>query len=73
METQTTQLTAEETYGQLETHLKAAYTADLKFESGIKSASTQARNILQEIIKLCKDRRMQITLNKNARAAVTAV
>jgi len=38
-----------------------------KFENGNKTAGTRARKALQEVTKLCKTRRAEITETKNAR------
>lgn len=40
---------------------------DAKFEKGNSSAGTRARKALQELVKLAKDRRMEITETKHAR------
>jgi hypothetical protein len=41
---------------------------DEKFINGNARASTRARNTLQAIIKIAKDRRAEITAEKNRRA-----
>jgi len=40
-----------------------------KFEDGNGAAGTRARKALQEVTKLCKARRAEITDTKNARKA----
>jgi hypothetical protein len=68
METQNTkQPDVHKTYSELQGHLDAAMMNDIKFTEGNKSASTRARNFLQEIIKIAKHRRGEITAEKNAR------
>jgi hypothetical protein len=44
---------------------------DEKFSAGNNAAGTRARKALQEISKLVKTRRTEITEEKNARKAVT--
>ena len=44
---------------------------DEKFTAGNSAAGTRARKALQEISKLVKARRTEITEEKNARKAVT--
>jgi hypothetical protein len=45
---------------------------DEKFNNGNASAGTRARKALQEIAKLVKTRRIEITEEKNARKEVKA-
>ncbi len=45
---------------------------DEKFAAGNNAAGTRARKALQEISKLVKARRSEISEEKNARKAVTA-
>ena len=47
-------------------------TEDEKFVNGNGAAGTRARKALQEISKLVKARRQEISEEKNARKAVTA-
>ncbi len=47
-------------------------TEDEKFVNGNGAAGTRARKALQEISKLVKARRLEISEEKNARKAVTA-
>lgn len=47
-------------------------TEDEKFVNGNGAAGTRARKALQEISKLVKARRAEISEEKNARKAVTA-
>lgn len=47
-------------------------TEDEKFVNGNGAAGTRARKALQEISKLVKARRSEISEEKNARKAVTA-
>ena len=53
------------------TDLKSTFEAflveDEKFTNGNASAGTRARKALQEMIKLSKTRRLEITEEKNAR------
>ncbi len=56
--------------------LKAAFEAflaeDAKFASGNSAAGTRARKALQEVSKLVKSRRNEITEEKNARKEAKA-
>ena len=55
------------TITQLEEAVAAWKAEDDKFESGNNAAGTRARKALQEIAKLVKARRGEITDTKNAR------
>ena len=61
-----------ETVQQLADAVAAWQVEDEKFVSGNSAAGTRARKALQEIAKLVKARRTEITEEKNARKAVTA-
>lgn len=60
-------------YSELQGHLDAALVEDVKFVAGNGSASTRARKYLQEIILLAKQRRNEITAEKNARTAAKQI
>ena len=62
------------TVDQLKEHFDSFLVEDAKFESGNAAAGTRARKALQEVAKLVKQRRGEITEVKNARKeAKTAV
>ena len=62
------------TVDQLKEHFDSFLAEDAKFESGNAAAGTRARKALQEVAKLVKQRRGEITEVKNARKeAKTAV
>jgi hypothetical protein len=61
-----------ETAQQLIDAVAAWQVEDEKFAGGNNAAGTRARKALQEIAKLVKTRRTEITEEKNARKAVTA-
>jgi hypothetical protein len=61
-----------ETAQQLTDAVAAWQVEDEKFAGGNNAAGTRARKALQEIAKLVKTRRTEITEEKNARKAVTA-
>lgn len=55
------------TVDQLKEHFDSFLAEDAKFESGNAAAGTRARKALQEVAKLVKQRRGEITEVKNAR------
>ena len=55
------------TVDQLKEHFDSFLAEDAKFESGNAAAGTRARKALQELAKLVKQRRGEITEVKNAR------
>ena len=57
---------------ELLTAVEAWKVDDEKFAGGNNAAGTRARKALQEIAKLVKARRAEITEERNARKAVTA-
>jgi hypothetical protein len=60
------------TVEQLRTALEEFYTEDAKFTGGNNAAGTRARKALQEVGKLVKARRNEITEEKNARKEAKA-
>lgn len=55
------------TVEQLKEQFEAFLTEDAKFTAGNGAAGTRARKALQEVTKLVKARRAEITEEKNAR------
>ena len=55
------------TVQQLQAALETFFSEDTKFTAGNSSAGTRARKALQEVGKLVKARRNEITEEKNAR------
>ena len=62
----------ENTVEQLKKEFETFIAEDVKFVSGNGAAGTRARKSLQEIAKLVKARRNEITLEKNARKEAKA-
>lgn len=60
------------TVEQLKTQFEAFLAEDGKFASGNSAAGTRARKALQEVAKLVKARRNEITAEKNARKEAKA-
>lgn len=60
------------TVEQLKTQFEAFLSEDGKFASGNNAAGTRARKALQEVAKLVKARRNEITAEKNARKEAKA-
>ena len=60
------------TVEQLKTAFEEFLSEDLKFTSGNGAAGTRARKALQEVAKLVKARRNEITEEKNARKEAKA-
>jgi len=60
------------TVEQLKTHFEAFLAEDSKFTNGNNAAGTRARKALQEVAKLVKARRNEITAEKNARKEAKA-
>lgn len=60
------------TVEQLKSQFEAFLAEDAKFSSGNSSAGTRARKALQEMAKLVKARRAEITEEKNARKEAKA-
>jgi hypothetical protein len=60
------------TVDQLKEHFDAFLSEDAKFTSGNGAAGTRARKALQEVAKLVKARRAEITEEKNARKEAKA-
>jgi hypothetical protein len=56
-----------ETVNQLKEQFEAFLAEDAKFTAGNGAAGTRARKALQEVAKLVKARRNEITAEKNAR------
>ena len=56
-----------ETLEQLKAHFDTFLAEDTKFSAGNGAAGTRARKALQEVAKLVKTRRNEITQEKNAR------
>jgi hypothetical protein len=56
-----------ETVEQLKTQFEEFLAEDSKFTAGNGAAGTRARKALQEVAKLVKARRNEITTEKNAR------
>jgi hypothetical protein len=61
-----------ETVQQLTDAVAAWQVEDEKFVAGNNSAGTRARKALQEIAKLVKERRNEITAEKNTRKEASA-
>lgn len=55
------------TLSQIKEQMEAFLKENEKFEKGNSAAGTRARKALGEIAKLCKQRRSEITDEKNAR------
>ena len=60
------------TVDQLKEHFDAFLAEDAKFTAGNGAAGTRARKALQEVAKLVKARRNEITAEKNARKEAKA-
>lgn len=60
------------TVEQLKTQFEEFLSEDSKFTSGNAAAGTRARKALQEVAKLVKARRNEITEEKNSRKAEKA-
>ncbi len=60
------------TVDQLKTQFEAFLAEDAKFDGGNSAAGTRARKALQEVAKLVKARRNEITAEKNARKEAKA-
>ncbi len=60
------------TVEQLKTQCEAFLAEDSKFIGGNNAAGTRARKALQEVAKLVKARRNEITAEKNARKEAKA-
>lgn len=60
------------TVEQLKTQFEEFLAEDAKFTSGNNAAGTRARKALQEVGKLVKARRNEITAEKNARKEAKA-
>jgi len=60
------------TVEQLKTQFDAFLAEDAKFTGGNNAAGTRARKALQEVAKLVKARRNEITEEKNARKEAKA-
>jgi hypothetical protein len=60
------------TVEQLKEHFEAFLAEDAKFTGGNSAAGTRARKALQEMAKLVKARRSEITDEKNARKEAKA-
>ena len=61
-----------ETVEQLKTQFEEFLAEDSKFTAGNGAAGTRARKALQEVAKLVKARRNEITAEKNARKEAKA-
>ena len=61
-----------ETVEQLKTQFEEFLAEDSKFAAGNGAAGTRARKALQEVAKLVKARRNEITAEKNARKEAKA-
>jgi hypothetical protein len=61
-----------ETVEQLKTQFEEFLAEDSKFTAGNGAAGTRARKALQEVAKLVKARRNEITTEKNARKEAKA-
>lgn len=61
-----------DTVNQLKEQFEAFLAEDAKFVSGNGAAGTRARKALQEVAKLVKARRNEITAEKNARKEAKA-
>jgi hypothetical protein len=62
----------ENTVAQLKAAFETFLAEDSKFESGNNAAGTRSRKALQEVAKLVKARRNEITAEKNARKEAKA-
>ena len=60
------------TVEQLKKNFEEFLAEDAKFEAGNGAAGTRARKALQEVAKLVKARRVEITTEKNARKEAKA-
>lgn len=60
------------TVEQLKQHFEEFLAEDAKFSGGNSAAGTRARKALQEVAKLVKARRNEITEEKNARKEAKA-
>jgi len=60
------------TVEQLKQHFEDFLAEDAKFTAGNGAAGTRARKALQEVAKLVKSRRNEITAEKNARKEAKA-
>jgi len=60
------------TVEQIKSHFEEFLKEDSKFSSGNSAAGTRARKALQEVAKLVKARRNEITAEKNARKEAKA-
>lgn len=60
------------TVEQLKTQFEAFLAEDAKFVAGNNAAGTRSRKALQEVAKLVKARRNEITAEKNARKEAKA-
>jgi hypothetical protein len=60
------------TVEQLKTQFEVFLAEDAKFTGGNSAAGTRARKALQEVAKLVKARRNEITAEKNARKEAKA-
>ena len=60
------------TVEQLKTQFEAFLAEDAKFVAGNNAAGTRSRKALQEVAKLVKARRTEITAEKNARKEAKA-
>ena len=60
------------TVDQLKEHFETFLSEDAKFTAGNGAAGTRARKSLQEVAKLVKARRNEITAEKNARKEAKA-
>jgi len=61
------------TVEQLKTAMETFLAEDAKFSAGNGAAGTRARKALQEVAKLVKARRNEITAEKNARKEAKSV
>ena len=61
-----------QTVDQIKEHFDAFLAENEKFSSGNSAAGTRARKALQEMTKLAKARRAEITEEKNARKEAKA-
>lgn len=61
-----------DTVSQLQEHFQSFLAEDAKFTAGNGAAGTRARKALQEVAKLVKARRNEITAEKTARKEAKA-
>lgn len=61
-----------DTVSQLQEHFQSFLAEDAKFTAGNSAAGTRARKALQEVAKLVKARRNEITAEKTARKEAKA-